>query len=412
MGQTFYSLIDREAVGKVDFEMFCNAIQRDKELLDFFSLVLTGMSDGFIQKNIERMKLETLINRIGSIQQEVLQIKELMEHLTKNVPEIVEYKKTRLKGFASTKKSIIMAELQTIGLHSRKIAPISKPIRPKVIDDDMPSHPSSRNIDKIAFNSMPGSIIEIDEINAPAHNKRRLDAGNDRQQPSIDNRLILPIFEGDSEIIEDDDIESDLKHQEMTKLADNMMKTPKMVNYVNGQFLRKTNTAVVENSDDTSLALQILAKIDLVFNRMEAFKDNLADSQEKLKNQIGTRISSHVKKNMGASMQKKVSGPKNKLLFILHDNWSIMASMMMGIQKSTSALQNDIVGLTDRDFKLQYKFELRPAQISSAGNELEAYSKSIFYDYAPYVFKEIRQLSNISSKTVYFFHSVSKFTGH
>jgi hypothetical protein len=133
---------------------------------------------------------------------------------------------------------------------------------------------------------------------------------------------------------------------------------------------------------------------------MEAFKNNLADSQEKLKNQIGTRISSHVKKNMGKSVAKNSTSAKNKLLFILHDNWSTMASMMMGIQKSTCALQSEFVGLTDRDYKLQYKFELRPAQITSKGNELEAYTKSIFYDYAPYVFKEIRQISNISSKMV------------
>lgn len=412
LGQTFYSLIDQQSIGRVDFDMFCDAIQRDKDLLDFFSLVLTGMSDGFIQKNIERMKLETLINRIGSIQQDVLMMKDLINQLTKHAPELVKYNR-KLRGIGNNlKKSVIMSELENIGFSMKRAKPISKPLIQKFLDEDVPPPPSDRKANEnAAFNSMQD--IEIEEIvESPLERLKRTEIpGRERLQSweSPENKgksgLTLPtmIFHGDSQIIEKDDaLDPNIHHTEMSKLADNMMKTPKMQNYVDNQFIRKTTLPSPDQSgqSDMSLILQMLSKIDLVFNRLEAFKSNLADSQEKLKNQIGVKISSHVKKNMGKSLSTNVSSPKNKLLFILHDNWSIMASMMMGIQKSTCALQNEYVGLTARDYKLQYKFELRPSQITSKGNELEVYSKSIFYDYAPYVFKEIRQISNISSKMV------------
>ena len=56
MAETFYNSIDLNAVGRVDFNMFKKAILKDKTLLEFFSLIINGMSDGFIQKNIERGK--------------------------------------------------------------------------------------------------------------------------------------------------------------------------------------------------------------------------------------------------------------------------------------------------------------------------------------------------------------------
>ena len=89
-----------------------------------------------------------------------------------------------------------------------------------------------------------------------------------------------------------------------------------------------------------------------------------------------------------------------------------MASMMMGIQKSTNSLLSQNFALKDKDFKLQYTFELRPAQVSSKDSELDMYSKSIFYDYAPYVFKDIRQTFNITSKNVASFYPVPQLVGN
>ena len=185
------------------------------------------------------------------------------------------------------------------------------------------------------------------------------------------------------------------------QITDNIMNTPKLKNIVKNQYNKAEKSLFYPSKpylEDEDISTQIQGLIELIDSKLIAFKQNLADNQEKIRDQVGNKVFGNVKKNIGVSSNK--DGSKNKLLFILHDNWSLMASMMMGIQKSVSSLINENGQLSRKDFKLQYKFELRPAEVTSMDNELESYSKSIFYDYAPYVFNEIRKLNSITPKMV------------
>lgn len=87
------------------------------------------------------------------------------------------------------------------------------------------------------------------------------------------------------------------------------------------------------------------------------------------------------------------------MLFILHDNWSLMASMMVGIQKSVrSQSYSERSELTARDFQHRYMFDLKPTTLNVREKECEA--PCTFYDYAPSVFNNIRRLFGVTNSEV------------
>lgn len=118
LAESFYYTIDSKGVGIVKFEVFFEAVQSDNSLLDFFSLILNGMSDGFIYKNIERLRLETFINRLKDLQKDLGRVKKIVSVLLERIPELEKVDQvdplysstilTGLKGFQ--KKRFRMAE--------------------------------------------------------------------------------------------------------------------------------------------------------------------------------------------------------------------------------------------------------------------------------------------------------------
>lgn len=406
MAETFYNSIDSEGVGSVDFQMFKKAIIKDKSLLEFFSMIITGMSDGFIQKNIERLKLQIFLNKINTIQNDVQTVKELMNELITHLPP--EFKLSpKNMDHKIMKKSALFYELKSLG-ETRKRREISQKIDKKHLDDDgdLINPPSIKEI-KLA-------VQHTDEINSPKAKLKDISFDEDSQEEGnkvgitqLKPVAAIPVdsFEGNSEDLDKMEPIPNKPFQKKT-ISDNMIATPKLNKIVGNRFLRKStiqnSSSHAEAADDASITRQIVNKLNAVFAKLDTLKHNLSDNEGAIKDQIGSRMAIDVKKNMGVAATQS----KNKLLFILHDSWAVMASMMMGIQKSTNSLLNQNFALKDSDFKMQYTFELRPAQVSSKDNEIDAYSKSIFYDYAPYVFKEIRQLFNISSKSVACHHPV------
>jgi len=191
-----------------------------------------------------------------------------------------------------------------------------------------------------------------------------------------------------------------------------MLRVPKLNSIVHKELNRfelKGDQSSLEKS--TIVALDLKNTLDLIEKKIDNFKEGLLNTQDRIKVEVEKKALSYVKKNMGMSL-RELNPENNKLLFILHENWSLMASMMMGIQKSVLSLANESVTLSTKDFNLQYTFELRPAQVTSRDNELDSYKKSIFFDYAPHVFSEIRKLFGITSKTVAQSEPVPVFARH
>lgn len=408
MAETFYNSIDLNAVGRVDFNMFKKAILKDKTLLEFFSLIINGMSDGFIQKNIERLKLQIFLNKISTIQQDVELIKELMKELVGLLPAEFQYN-AKEQDPKFLRKSTLLNELHHIG-ESRRRRPLSKKIDKKVLEDDGDNlqPPSARDIHLVVKVDVPKPSLDESQM---IKSKESSISENDNMQ--LKSLLAIPVdsFNGDSEALDQMEPLPGKLPQKKT-IADNMISTPKLNKLVSNRFLRKTtlmSTSLDNSEAEASLTRHIMSKLDTVYSKLNTLKNNLSDNEGAIKEQIGSRMAIDVKKNMGVAGTEVQ--PKNKLLFILHDSWSVMASMMMGIQKSTNSLLSQSFLLKEKDFQLQYTFELRPAQVSSKDNEMDLYSKSIFYDYAPYVFKEIRQIYNISSKSVGSFDLVPEFAG-
>lgn len=191
-----------------------------------------------------------------------------------------------------------------------------------------------------------------------------------------------------------------------------MLRVPKLNSIVHKELDRYEVNEEQQSVDKSTLvALDLQNTLELIEKKIENFKEGLLNSQDKIKGEVEKKALSFVKKNMGTSI-REFKPENNKLLFILHENWSLMASMMMGIQKSVLSLANEPENLSSKDFNLQYTFELRPAQVSAKDAEVDSYKKSIFYDYAPHVFSEIRRLFGISSKAVAPADPVPVFAGH
>jgi hypothetical protein len=373
------------------------------------------MSDGFIQKNIERLKLQIFLNKITTVQQDVETIKALMNELLSSLPAELHPKKAADPKFI--KSSALFLELKNIG-EKRKRKELSKKLDKIVIeDDDAPIEPSA--IREIRLGVVKEEVGEDSNDEYPKSFKEKVanfDSIDDDEE-GIKKLMTLGAVRVDSfdDSPNDQRLGSKLSGDlaDRKTLADYVLETPKLKNIVSNRFLRKTtfvNPGHIESSEaDASIATQIMIKLDCVNAKLNTLKSNLSENEGAIKNQIGSRMAIDVKKNMGVTPSE--SQPKNKLLFILHDNWAVMASMMMGIQKSTNSLLSQNFALKDKDFQLQYTFELRPAQVSSKDNELDMYSKSIFYDYAPYVFRDIRQTFNISSKNVASRYAVPQLAG-
>lgn len=393
--------------------MFKQAITKDKSLLEFFSLIINGMSDNFIQKNIERLKLQIILNKISTIQQDVDSIKELMNELISHLPPEFQFKEKKVDQ-KLLKISALFYELKSIG-ESRKRKQLSKKIEKKVIEDDEPLYPSSikdlnvqvhhEYVKEELLTPYGKRLSKIQEMSHEEHDEMDVEYELKPIKATVVDSFDENVVDNDREI------SPPQKYHPAPgrTISDHMIATPKLKTIVGNHFLRKTtiqNSGFAESAEqEASITRQIVSKLNSVYSKLDTLKGNLAHNEGAIKDQIGSRMAIDVKKNMGVAATEVSSN--NKMLFILHDSWAVMASMMMGIQKSTNSLLNQSFVLKDTDFKLQYTFELRPAQVSSKDNEIDAYSKSIFFDYAPYVFKEIRQIFQISSKSVCQFYLVS-----
>lgn len=198
-----------------------------------------------------------------------------------------------------------------------------------------------------------------------------------------------------------------------------MLVTPKMRSIISRDRMRfgegedtlpNSKRITEEWRENSHVAADLQDTLNMLEKKIENFKQGLVDSQDKIKDEVEKNSLDQVKKNMGATANK-LNPQTNKLLFILHDNWSLMASMMMGIQKSVFSLSNETGTIGPKDFTTQYTFDLRPVQVSSKDYEINrSYKKSVFYDYAPFVFNEIRKLFGINPKTVESYEQVPDFS--
>lgn len=112
------------------------------------------------------------------------------------------------------------------------------------------------------------------------------------------------------------------------------------------------------------------------------------------KTNIIQRLTRNIPKNNNHSSEKK-----DLLVFIFHKDWNLVINMMIGINKSIRALWYvNNHKLTKSDYKMRDIFELNYRRSFSDAEGLKG--TCIFYNYAPYVFSDIRAHFNISNDNV------------
>jgi Ca2+-binding EF-hand superfamily protein len=419
LAESFYFALDPSKIGKVGFEQFYITVQRDRSLLDFFSLVLNGLSDAFIQKNIERLKIESFLIRVKDIEEEVSLVSEALKvvlaylqsdkiqegPVMKN--QNYRFNHQNLNNLAhhagDLKKSHFLAGLETVN-HLR----LARNYQPHPNETKPPTGESGARGKQVTVPGPKPSIFQEDLI------PNRIDP--DRSHAPVDPEWHLPMPQP-KQIESEDDAPAGAMTIEAVRGAgarryplyvDQAMQTPHLQDFVRKGY--RTTPAKEENRNNLvpdeymgqllpyESCLKAEAMLQSIASKLAILKENLQDDQDKIRNQVGGKVTVAVKKNMGQVSQD--NSTKNNLLFILHEKWSLMASMMIGIQKSINSLGGDVGEPSTKDFKLMYRFELRPAQVTERDTQEDSYSGSVFYDYAPVVFNEIRRMFGISNKLV------------
>ena len=423
LAESFYFALDPNKKGKVGFEQFHETIQRDRSLLDFFSLILNGLSDAFIQKNIERLKIESFLVKVRDIEEEVLAVRSALrvvvqylesEH-PKDSPVLKHQVFSRNLGQGGApavqfgadhlKKSVFLTGLEAVNnlrqarniqhhVTQAKASTGESGARPKMQVIPGPK-PALFQEDLTLHKADPDKLIRASEMDPSLPLPKATVIESEEEDDKPTGQLIGGTVRGAG------------AHR-YPLYVDQAMQTPHLQNFVNKGYKTTTSneTPRVKPSAEEYIGpllpyescLKADAMLESITSKLELLKQNLQDDQDKIRNIVGNKVAVAVRKNMGQASQETNS--KNNLLFILHEKWSLMASMMIGIQKSINSLGGEAGEPSSKDFKLMYRFELRPAQVSERDTQEDTYSGSIFHDYAPVVFNEIRRMFGISNKHV------------
>lgn len=138
----------------------------------------------------------------------------------------------------------------------------------------------------------------------------------------------------------------------------------------------------------------IIDALDKLLKTVEEEKEIL---QEKEKELPEVKLSRHVTNKL-----PRMHSEKGSLMFITHQNWSLMLNMMSGIQKSINSISSTATRvLNKKDFTLRYTFELNPSVLSLKYDVIEDRHSPegwIFMDYAPNVFLSLRRIFNITNE--------------
>jgi 1-phosphatidylinositol-4-phosphate 5-kinase len=119
---------------------------------------------------------------------------------------------------------------------------------------------------------------------------------------------------------------------------------------------------------------------------------NLEGDQWNSKKDLKTRNHDKISVNV-----PKRPSDQSSLIFVFHKDWNLVINMMIGIHKSIRAqyrVRNPVIDV--RDYKARDVFEL------SYKRSIEDYGKyrgkCFFFNYAPYIFSEIRRIYNIENE--------------
>eukprot|EP00392_Amoebophrya_sp_AT5.2_P004874 g4883.t1 len=110
-------------------------------------------------------------------------------------------------------------------------------------------------------------------------------------------------------------------------------------------------------------------------------------------NNFSSRSQAHARKTV-----HKILGPKKGLaVHFGHENWNMVLHMMIGIRMAVGRSSNEMErGLQSLDFQMQDKFAILPNMANIMDSVAGANQNyTIFVDYAPFVFRKIRQLRGI-----------------
>lgn len=133
------------------------------------------------------------------------------------------------------------------------------------------------------------------------------------------------------------------------------------------------------------------------------------ESNSSISNRKGFFPSKNLLGKFIANIPQKPQHDKKSMIFIFHKDWNLVINMMIGINKSIKALwdMHDRV-LDDNDFKIRDMFQLNYKR-DILDNTAVDKGTCFFYNYAPYVFSEIRHFYGIKDDDVIFFLLVSCF---
>ena len=409
-------------------------------------MILTGMSDAFIQKNIERLRYQSSIGRVVSMQRDVESVKLLITRLQAFPGLNKHHDPTSPTDNMATKPfltaSTILLSLQALKNHrNRKQSQqgslrnsnyeqgvVPPPAQPQWMPYDLPTFPNNQQTPQPPFLGSPqgpkfaGYLSPVlNAKNPPSYNNDRIDIQS--RNSSLESSFIRPTPKPtlrDPVNIDLGIFQKNSSKQPTTNMFDSSRLRPGGVESEYMDYSLEPhavppglNFSAAEHAQDNpaELLAKIEHRIDMISVKLDSYKRSLEDKHEKIEEEVNNQLITTVKKNMTIG-NVKPSATNNPLLFILHDNWSLMASMMYGIQKSVNSITGETGRLTDRDFTLRNQFELKPAQINNKDSEVNSHSSTLFYDYAPSVFNEIRKQFGVDNKVVGNINLVSRIFRH
>ncbi|KRX08751.1 hypothetical protein PPERSA_08062 [Pseudocohnilembus persalinus] len=149
---------------------------------------------------------------------------------------------------------------------------------------------------------------------------------------------------------------------------------------------------------------QVSHKLDELYDFLALYEYKLHQNLDKLQKTIpdshkiepsvSTKINVHKRIN-----NTKKFGKMKKTVMFGTSNWNLVISIMIGIHRAVQdAQKNSILYQRDfeqRDYKLKNHFELLPIR---RDNDRLSYKISKFIDYAPLIFKKIREMYLITSE--------------
>ena len=364
LSRYLFNSFDSSSTGRVGLESFSRAVDKDKSLLEIFTLLNNGIYEHFVTSKVEE---ERRLWFADHTKYATISLKNILNALDN-------------KGGEVSDNMIIYNEYEKKKQHSQDKLYIKSNMQKIEIITDSVIHPG-HNFHKEKPTVLPAPFQpRIEDIDEGQRGNRVMWAGKVKNMSSLKRENLKEARSLEEEEAEINDSVRGIGDVEVRLVSDAAMK-PK--------------------GREEAMALRNRKSTHKPYDHYFMFRNKMVDLI-KFTEDVYEKVIHQVKKSefkdKRTSISRNISQPKGSMISPLNKDWNLVINMMIGTNKALRAVWDmDEHIITKNDYKIKDVYQL--SYYRSIEEQEQLKGTCYFHHYAPYIFADIRKMFGVDDES-------------